>query len=582
MERARVDPAEAVREDEELALARAWTLPTSRNFNLTGGARLDTHADEAVIDALLGVAGPNATSTRRLPGDLHARATSAIDDDPTTAWTPAFDNPPDGGDAIDLNAGGPRTFSHMDLQVVADGRHSVPTHLRIDADGQEAAGVAIPPIGDRPGARGTDAVVPVPIDLPQPVTGTNLRFAFDGVREVETINWFSNTPVQMPIGIAELGVPELAATVPSGAFDTGCRSDLLNIDDTPVGVDISGTVADATSGKPLHVSLCGLSADGVFLDRGDHVLRAANGVDTGIDLDSLVMQSSAGGNAPPQVTPLDPMPASGPAVRVDGHGRTSFDLSVSGATKGKPFWLILGQSDNSGWTASVDGYDIGESQLVDGFANGWLIDPGASDVKVALRWTPQRNVWIALVLSAVGAVLCLALAIRRPRSRALTVEDPAPERITWRTFFSSRGADAPSVRTALFIGVIAGLVAAAVIGIVAGLATAVAAGLATRRRRTRWLLALGAPGLLAFSGLYVLLRQAHTKPAPAFEWPGELSAIHQAGWLAVAFLVGLVAVDWAWDRANRVSRRSESVDAEVVSAHPVDVSVPDDVGAPPP
>ncbi len=581
MERARVDPAEAVREDEEPALARTWTLPTARNFNLTGVARLDTHADEAITDALLGVSGPNATSTRRLPGDLLARATSAVDGDPTTAWTPAFDSPPAGGDAIDLNAGQPVTFSHMDLQVVADGRHSVPTHLRIDGDGQEAATVAIPPIADRPGARGADAVVTVPIDLPQPVIGTNVRFVFDGVREVMTTEWFSNTPVQMPIGIAELGVPELAATVPSGSFDTGCRNDLLDIGDTPVGVDISGTVADATSRKPLHVSLCGLSADGVFLDSGNHVLRAAKGVDTGIDLDSLVMQSSAGGSAPPQVTPLDPTSAPGPAVKVDGQGRTSFDLSVSGATKGQPFWLVLGQSDNSGWTASVDGHDVGKPQLVDGYANGWLIDPGASDVKVALRWTPQRNVWIGLALSALGAVLCLALAIRRPRSRALTIEDPLPDRIRWRTFVWSRGADAPRVRTALLIGVVAGLVAAAVIGIVAGLVTAVAVCVAARRRWSRWLLALGAPGLLALSGLYVVLRQARTKPAAGFEWPGELSAVHQVGWLAVAFLVGLVVVDWAWDRANRVSRRSESVGGEVVSDDSVDASVPDDVGVPP-
>jgi hypothetical protein len=200
----------------------------------------------------------------------------------------------------------------------------------------------------------------------------------------------------------------------------------------------------------------------------------------------------------------------------------------------------------------------------------------------ALRWTPQRNVWIALALSALGAVLCLVLAIRRPRSRALTVEDPVPDRLTWRTVFSSRGAEAPSLRPALLIGVIAGLVAAAVIGLVAGLVTAVAVGLATRRRKTRWLLALGAPALLALSGLYVLLRQAHTKPAAAFEWPGELAAVHQIGWLAVAFLVALVVVDWAWDRANRVSRRSESVDAEVASADSVDASVPDDVGVPPP
>ena len=93
MERQRIDPAESVREDEELALARKWSLPTTRTFTLTGTARLDTHADETVTDALLGVVGPTATSTRRLPGDLLARATSAIDGDPTTAWTPAFDVP---------------------------------------------------------------------------------------------------------------------------------------------------------------------------------------------------------------------------------------------------------------------------------------------------------------------------------------------------------------------------------------------------------------------------------------------------------------------------------------------------------
>jgi hypothetical protein len=344
-------------------------------------------------------------------------------------------------------------------------------------------------------------------------------------------------------------------------------------------VDVSGTVSDATEGKPLQVSLCGLSAEGVFLDSGDHVLRASKGVDTGIDLDSLVMQSSAGGSAPAEIAPLDPAPQSGAAVHVDGQGRTSFDLSVSGATKGQPFWLVLGQSDNNGWVASVDGHDLGKPQLVDGFANGWLINPGATDVKISLRWTPQRNVWIALGLSAFGALLCLVLAIRRPRAVALTVDEPAPERFRWRTFVGSRGAVAPGIRIALLAGLVAGIAAAAVIGLVAGLVTAVAVAVATTRRRARWWLALGAPGLLALSALYVLARQAHTKPTAAFEWPAELSAVHQVGWLAVAFLVALVVVDWAWDRVNR---RPRSAVAAPVSAGPVAVSVPDDAAAPSP
>jgi hypothetical protein len=137
------------------------------------------------------------------------------------------------------------------------------------------------------------------------------------------------------------------------------------------------------------------------------------------------------------------------------------------------------------------------------------------------------------------------------------------------------------VRAGLLIAAVAGLAAAAIIGIVAGVVTAVAVGLAMRQRRARWLLALGAPALLALSGLYVLARQAHKKPAAAFEWPGELSAVHQVGWLAVAFLAGLVVVDWMWDRASRLSRRSESVDAAVVSADSAGASVPDDAVVPP-
>jgi hypothetical protein len=189
-------------------------------------------------------------------------------------------------------------------------------------------------------------------------------------------------------------------------------------------------------------------------------------------------------------------------------------------------------------------------------------------------------VWIALVLSAIGALLCLVLAIRRPRAIALEVAEPGPDPVTWKTFIRSRGPEEPRVLVVLLVGAISGIVAAAVIGLVAGAVTAVAVAVAASRRRARWWLALGAPGFLALSALYVLARQAHSKPTAAFEWPAELSAIHQVGWLAVAFLVALVVVDWIWDRANRadpggrVSRRSRSADAAAASADSVAVSVP--------
>src|SRR5207249_5367248 len=105
-----------------------------------------------------------------------------------------------------------------------------------------------------------------------------------GVRQVMTTDWFSNAAVQMPVGIAELGIPGLAASAPAGSFDSGCRTDLLSIDDRAVAIELTGSSADATAGRPLTVALCGSDVDGVALASGAHVLHTAKGIDTGIDM----------------------------------------------------------------------------------------------------------------------------------------------------------------------------------------------------------------------------------------------------------------------------------------------------------
>ena len=86
-----------------------------------------------------------------------------------------------------------------------------------------------------------------------------------------------------------------------------------------------------------------------------------------------------------------------PQVTVTGEGPVAYRLSVSGATPGKPFWLVLGQSLSPGWQAKADGIgSLGKPQLVDGYANGWLITPKSSDFDVSLDWTPQKRVWIGI------------------------------------------------------------------------------------------------------------------------------------------------------------------------------------------
>ena len=88
-------------------------------------------------------------------------------------------------------------------------------------------------------------------------------------------------------------------------------------------------------------------------------------------------------------------------MRVDHQTRTSYDLTVSGATE--PFWLVLGQSHNAGWTATVDGERLDAPVLVDGYANGWEVGPGET-VEVHLEWTPQKVVDLALWASLLAVI----------------------------------------------------------------------------------------------------------------------------------------------------------------------------------
>ena len=44
-------------------------------------------------------------------------------------------------------------------------------------------------------------------------------------------------------------------------------------------------------------------------------------------------------------------------------------------------------------------------QLVDGYANGWLVKPTSSSFDVVLQWTPQQQVWAAIWISAARRVV---------------------------------------------------------------------------------------------------------------------------------------------------------------------------------
>ena len=160
LSRLRYEPGQL--QDEELALDRRFVLPGARAFGLSGTARINPNAADPVLDELLGTTAPGTefTSADHLAGDLDARASRAFDGDPSTAWTPNFG--PQRGRWLDVSLPAPTTIDHIDLTVVADGRHSVPTQFTLAADGVPVRSFTIPDPPDRArperDARGVGAV----------------------------------------------------------------------------------------------------------------------------------------------------------------------------------------------------------------------------------------------------------------------------------------------------------------------------------------------------------------------------------------------------------------------------------------
>jgi arabinofuranan 3-O-arabinosyltransferase len=201
--------------------------------------------------------------------------------------------------------------------------------------------------------------------------------------------------------------------------------------------------------------------------------------------------------------------------------------------------LVLGQSDNAGWEATVDGTNVGGSTLVDGYANGWLVHPPSGSFHVTLRWTPQQKVWIAIGMSAFALVLCLVLALRRRRSPAPPDDEEPP---AFADPLVATGTRASTVRVlvgALAVAVVGAVLSAWWVGLVAGALVAVV----VRWPRARLLITVGAPLALAACALYVIVQQHRYGYPSDLDWPPQFTRINEVAWLAVVLLLADVVVE---------------------------------------
>jgi arabinofuranan 3-O-arabinosyltransferase len=510
LSRLRYEPADRDRQDDELALDRRVVLPERRRFQFAGTGRVNPNAPDDVIDRVLGTVAPGTTfsSSGHLAGDAGARASRAFDGDPATAWTAPFGL--QRGQFVDVDLPAPATVDRLELTVVADGRHAVPLRLGLEADGVAVRRLGVPRIRD--GSRaGTTRTVTLTFD---PVQARRLRLTVDRVRQDERSG---------PVAISEArfaGVPRPASP---GDVPGSCRDDLVALDGRPLRVRLEGPATAARSG--LALTAC----DGpVALGRSAR-LRARPGLDTGIDVDRVVLASDAQGD-PALVTTLGaPRPTSGATVRVERARATSVDLSVR--TDGKPFVLELGQSYSSGWKAHASSGSIGSHQVVDGYANGWLVRPSApGTMRITLRWTPQRVVWAGLAISTMVALVCVAVLlvpVFAPRRPARLAEPPVLSSPLWYEF-GRRPSWAATGAVALAIAAGFTLVSRPWIGVVAG-----GAALLVQVREGRTLIAFAIPTLVAAS------RVTHTP---------------ELAWLALALLAVDLGCGWLRRRASTTRR----------------------------
>jgi arabinofuranan 3-O-arabinosyltransferase len=557
------------RTDPETSISRSFTVPTARTYTLSGSASLSALLPDDEINRLVGAARgadlEGAYSSGRLPGDLRATASATLDGDPTTAWQPGLGSDADIGATLTYSLAGATTLSSLQMQVVADGRHSVPTAMTISADGVTRH-VTLPPIADSSVA---GAVTNVPVQF-APLSGSQFVVTFTGVRVEKAANFYSAGPLALPLGIAEIGIPGVQAAPVPAMLPATCTPSLLTIDGQPIDVEVEGSAQGALDGSEMQVVPCGPDANGVTLAAGTHVVQTAIGhsTTTGWNIDQLILDSAAGGGAAPAPpvgsvgAPTLPatQPGAAPKVRVTSDHTDSETADVSGASS--PFELVLGQSVNAGWRAVAGSgshsVNLGPSQLVDSFANGWAVTRadlrtlGGDSFTVTLEWTPQSEVWLALLASGATLVLCLLLAFLPERWRA-RIRARLPHWLRATPALGARGGKGAvqpgldllhgdfqphvAVRRAVVLGLLTGITAALVTSVLVGVLVAALVGGALLFRPARWIATAGAVVFVVAGCASVVLGQAAHHYLPGSNWAGSFVHAGNLIWVGVVLLL---------------------------------------------
>ncbi|MEM1334002.1 MAG: hypothetical protein AAGG08_11125, partial [Actinomycetota bacterium] len=418
MTRERIDAATQNRFAPEPRLVRVVELPRDVDARLDVEIRLSADAADALIADTAGIS-PTPLADRRLVGAATTWAGAAIDGDPMTAWTTPIDGAIGSTLTLPLDGAEP---AEIELRFEDDELHSIPTALTL-TDGTTSTRVDAASGLDLGDGR-------VRLDWPAALRSDAgiLAITIDDVAERTAAEYFSGLPQQLPVAVSEavvIGVDggrRVAADVEAGRdlADLGCRDDLLQIDGEPVPLRLQGEVGDLLLGHEIRATTC--QGEPIRLASGEHRIETKRGAATGLDVDRLVLDDPGGddpggddaggddrgGDDPGGDTNL----AVGRTAIIEStiDRRSATELAVDIGPRTGDSWLVLEESWNLGWTATLNGVDLGDPQLVDGYANGWIVPPGDA-VRVELTWEPQRLVRLGLAVSALAGALVLGLLL---------------------------------------------------------------------------------------------------------------------------------------------------------------------------
>ena len=323
-----------------------------------------------------------------------------------------------------------------------------------------------------------------------------------------------------------------------GQVGAGCRDDIVTVDARPVPVRLVPASAGAHR-------IEGCDPEGVPIAGGAHRFATAPGTTTGVDVDQLVWTSDPGASVTgPRIG------TTAPALRVTSSDATTVSVAMPATRPGAPFWIVLGQSHDGGWQGHEveEGTEVDGPHLVNGYANGFLVTPGGDRLDLELRFLPQNRVEVALLFSALGALVAGALALLRPQPLG-AAPSHRQEPLRRLRALSYEGA-LPTKREAMGIAAIGGSVGTLVGGVAVGLVLAALGGYATRREGWRPTFTLLPAALVAGTAVALVLAQVEDRIPHTLDWPAQWWWAHTLT-LTALLLLGLdVLIDHVWRRGS--------------------------------